>query len=112
MHEYEDIPGAAVEDTVVPARGSWSRRIDKGQVLRIVDLEGRQAVDFLCYNAHDTEDRYAAADTMKKVASTPGRVAAGAAKSMTPKTPGETPAKKATKRRASPKRRRAAPAAT
>jgi len=54
----------------------------------------------------------AAADTMKKVASAPGRVAAGAAKSMTPKTPGETPAKKATKRRASPKRRRAAPAAT
>ena len=65
MHEYEEIPRAAVEDTVVPARGSWSRRIDKGQVLRIVDLEGRQAVDFLCYNAHDTEDRYAAADTMK-----------------------------------------------
>jgi len=54
----------------------------------------------------------AAADTMKKVASAPGRVAAGAAKSMTPKTPGETPAKKAAKRRASPKRRRAAPAAT
>ena len=54
----------------------------------------------------------AAADTMKKVASAPGRVAAGAAKSMTPKTPNETPAKKAAKRRASPKRRRAAPAAT
>ena len=66
MHRYEEIPRAAVEDTVVPARGSSrSRRIDKGQVLRIVDLEGRQAVDFLCYNAHDTEDRYAAADTMK-----------------------------------------------
>ena len=30
-----------------------------------MDLGGRQAVDFLCYNAHDTADRYAAADTMK-----------------------------------------------
>ena len=49
----------------MPARGSWSRRIDKGQVLKIVDLEGRQAVDFLCYNAADYGDRYAAADTMK-----------------------------------------------
>src|ERR1043166_4456087 len=34
-------------------------------MLRIVDLEGKQAVDFLCYNAHDHADRYAAADTMK-----------------------------------------------
>ena len=54
-----------IEDTVLPARGSWSRRLDKGQHLRIVDLEGKQAVDFLCYNAHDPADRYAAADTMK-----------------------------------------------
>ena len=36
-----------------------------GQVLRIVDLEGRQAVDFLCYSAADPSERYNAADTMK-----------------------------------------------
>ena len=54
-----------IEDTVVPARGSWSRELAKGEMLRIVDLEGKQAVDFLCYNAHDHADRYAAADTMK-----------------------------------------------
>ena len=54
-----------IEDTIVPARGSWSRSIAKGERLRIVDLEGKQAVDFLCYNAHDHADRYAAADTMK-----------------------------------------------
>jgi urea carboxylase-associated protein 1 len=54
-----------IEDTVLPARGSWSHRLDKGQHLKLVDLEGKQAVDFLCYNAHDYADRYAAADTMK-----------------------------------------------
>ena len=54
-----------IEDTVVQARGSWSRVVRKGEHLRIVDLEGKQAVDFLCYNAHDPADRYAAADTMK-----------------------------------------------
>jgi urea carboxylase-associated protein 1 len=54
-----------LEDTIVPARGSWSRRLEKGETMRIVDLEGKQAVDFLCYNAHDPSDRYAAADTMK-----------------------------------------------
>lgn len=34
-------------------------------MLRLIDLEGRQAVDFLCYSARDHADRYAAADTMK-----------------------------------------------
>ena len=57
--------GDIVEDTVIAARGSWSRRIERGRTLRIIDLEGCQAVDFLCYNADDPDNRYAAADTMK-----------------------------------------------
>ncbi len=60
-----DIAGAVLEDSTIAARASWSRVIEAGQHLRIIDLEGRQAVDFLCYNAHDHADRYAAADTMK-----------------------------------------------
>jgi urea carboxylase-associated protein 1 len=54
-----------VSDEIIPARAGWSRVLARGDVLRLVDLEGRQAVDFLCYNARDYEDRYAAADTMK-----------------------------------------------
>ena len=54
-----------IRDEVIPARAGWSARLARGQVLRLIDLEGRQAVDFLCYNAADHEDRYAAADTMK-----------------------------------------------
>ncbi len=61
----DGITGDIAEDTVIPARGSWSRRIGRGQTLRIIDLEGSQAVDFLCYDADDHDDRYAAADTMK-----------------------------------------------
>ena len=52
-------------DLVIPARGHWSGRVPRGARLRIVDLEGCQAVDFLCYNAADPTDRYCAADTMK-----------------------------------------------
>jgi urea carboxylase-associated protein 1 len=59
------VPGMTLLDEVIPARAGWSRTLTRGQVLRIVDLEGRQAVDFLCYSAADPEDRYAAADTMK-----------------------------------------------
>jgi uncharacterized protein len=54
-----------VEDRVVPAGEPWARVLKQGQILRIVDLEGRQAVDFLCYNAANPEERYNAADTMK-----------------------------------------------
>ncbi|HET6522617.1 MAG TPA: urea amidolyase associated protein UAAP1 [Geminicoccaceae bacterium] len=52
-------------DELIPPGGHWGRRMAAGEVLRIVDLEGRQAVDFLCYDAERTEERYNAADTMK-----------------------------------------------
>ena len=50
---------------VIPPGGYWSGVIPAGKTVRIVDLEGCQAVDFLCYNAHATAERYNAADTMK-----------------------------------------------
>ena len=31
----------------------WSARVGKGDRLRLIDLEGQQAIDFLCYNADD-----------------------------------------------------------
>jgi urea carboxylase-associated protein 1 len=52
-------------DTIVPARQPWAGRIAQGQVLRITDLEGQQAVDFLCYDAEDPTDRYCASNTIK-----------------------------------------------
>jgi urea carboxylase-associated protein 1 len=52
-------------DEVVAACQPWSVRLDTGQTLRLVDLEGQQAIDFLCYNAHDTAERYHAANTVK-----------------------------------------------
>jgi urea carboxylase-associated protein 1 len=59
------VPGRVIDDRIIPARGDWSEIVRAGQVLRIVDLEGRQAVDFLCYSAADPSERYNAADTMK-----------------------------------------------
>jgi uncharacterized protein len=52
-------------DEVIAPGGHWSGVIPAGRRLRIVDLEGCQAVDFLCYNARDPSERYNAADTMK-----------------------------------------------
>ncbi len=57
--------GEIIEDRVVPAGGHWSAVVERGNILRIIDIEGRQAVEFLCYNAADPSERYNAADTMK-----------------------------------------------
>ncbi len=58
-----------LHDEVVPARGRWSRVIDRGETLRIIDTQGKQAVDFLCYNAGDADERYHSPNTMKKAGS-------------------------------------------
>ena len=48
----------------VLAGDPWIHEVKKGQTLRIVDLEGNQAIDTLFYNAHDYADRYSAIDTI------------------------------------------------
>lgn len=52
-------------DETVPAGQPWSGIVARGQILRLTDLEGQQAVDFLCYNAADPAERYSATDTLK-----------------------------------------------
>jgi urea carboxylase-associated protein 1 len=56
----------AVFDTVVDSGAGFSKRIARGQTLRIVDLEGNQAVDTLFYDAHEPSDRYSAVDTIRE----------------------------------------------
>ena len=61
-------PTAALHDFVVEAGDSFVFVIEKGQVVRIVDLEGNQAVDTIFYNAADYSDRYSAQDTIREQA--------------------------------------------
>jgi uncharacterized protein len=63
-HTGRDVAAAVVDVTVGPGE-PWTHVLRHGQVLRIVDVEGNQAVDTLLYNAHDTADRYSAADTVR-----------------------------------------------
>ncbi len=53
-----------LDTTIIPG-GYWGGLIAKGQYLRIIDLDGQQAVDFLCYDAHNPKNRYNAANTIK-----------------------------------------------
>ncbi len=65
MTESKLDPANAVYNYELPAGEPWLHRVKKGQVLRILDLEGNQAVDTLFYNAHDTAERYSANDTLR-----------------------------------------------
>ena len=51
---------------VVPAGAYWIDVVRKGETLRIVDLEGNQAVDTLFFNADDPAEHYSASDTMRE----------------------------------------------
>ncbi len=56
---------ASISDEIVPPGMPWAGIVETGQRLRITDIEGRQGVDFLCYNADRTEERYHAPNTLK-----------------------------------------------
>jgi urea carboxylase-associated protein 1 len=56
----------AVFDQVVESGLGFSRRIARGQTLRIVDVEGNQAVDTLFFDADDPTNRYSAVDTLRE----------------------------------------------
>ncbi|MGD9504199.1 MAG: urea amidolyase associated protein UAAP2 [Syntrophobacteraceae bacterium] len=56
----------AAYDETVPAGVYWRHRLARGEVLRIVDLHGNQAVDTLFYNAADPTERYSPNNTMRE----------------------------------------------
>jgi urea carboxylase-associated protein 1 len=60
----EGLNGQIIHDETVPARAPWMHGVKAGQTLRIIDLQGNQAVDFLIYAADDDAERYSAQDTI------------------------------------------------
>ncbi len=57
-------PATAVIDHTVAAGEPYLLRVQRGQTLRIVDLEGNQAVDVIFYNADDPAEHYSATETL------------------------------------------------
>jgi urea carboxylase-associated protein 1 len=58
-------PASALADETHPAGEPWMKTLRRGQTLRIVDLEGNQAVDTLFYNADDPQERYSLTHTIQ-----------------------------------------------
>jgi len=59
-------PADAMLDQICLAGDPWMATVRAGQILRILDLEGNQAVDTLFYSAANAEERYSAADTIAR----------------------------------------------
>lgn len=56
----------AIADFYQPAGEPWLHKVKRGQILRIIDLEGNQAVDTIFYNADDTAESYSVTDTLQR----------------------------------------------
>lgn len=54
----------AILNEICPAGEAWTGLVKQGQTLRIVDLEGNQAVDTLLINAHNPNERYSPSQTI------------------------------------------------
>lgn len=59
-------PEAAVSRTLIPAGEPSLTELKAGQTLRILDLEGNQAVDTLFYSAANPRERYDVQRTLRK----------------------------------------------
>lgn len=55
-----------LRDEVIPANAPWSGLVKKGEILRIEDSHGCQAVDTLFYSATDMGERYSSQDTLRE----------------------------------------------
>lgn len=60
------IPNNAILDEICNAGDPWMAKLKKGQIFRILDLEGNQAVDTLFYNANNAEERYSTTETITR----------------------------------------------
>lgn len=66
LQESKQNPEDAVYTKKVEAGTGWMHVLRKGQILRITDLHGNQAVDTIFFNANKTAERYNANNTMRE----------------------------------------------
>jgi uncharacterized protein YcgI (DUF1989 family) len=52
MRRYP-VPGRIVKEWIIPAKEYSAFTLRRGQVLRFVDIEGKQVPDLVCFNEHD-----------------------------------------------------------
>jgi urea carboxylase-associated protein 1 len=59
----EAVPGTVVLEHVMPPGQPWAGPVLKGQVLRLIDLEGQQVGDFVGFNLHRVDEKFSPPNT-------------------------------------------------
>ena len=59
----ESTPGRIVLEHLMPPGAPWAGPVLKGQVLRLIDVEGKQVGDFVCFNLHRVEEKFSPPNT-------------------------------------------------
>ena len=57
LGEANKVDGEVIKEWVLPAQKELGLTVTKGQVIRIIDIEGQQVSDFVCFNAHDKDEK-------------------------------------------------------
>lgn len=60
----EIVKGVVIREIAVEPGGYLAIEVKKGQVLRIIDMEGHQVADFVCFNLHRLEERLSPQNTI------------------------------------------------
>ncbi len=57
LGEASKVDGEVVGEWLLPPGEGLGVTVKKGQVIRVIDLEGQQVLDFVCFNAHDKDEK-------------------------------------------------------
>jgi urea carboxylase-associated protein 1 len=60
----EEIRGKVFREEIVPPGRPFAVELRKGQVLRLIDLEGQQVADLVCFNLHRLEEKLSTHNTL------------------------------------------------
>jgi urea carboxylase-associated protein 1 len=58
-------PGRVIFETTLPPRGRMAREIERGEVLRVVDVEGKQVGDLIAFNRADLGEKFWISNTIR-----------------------------------------------
>ena len=58
-----DPPGPILRDEMLEARGRTAFTVDRGQTVRVVDVDGQQVADFVCFRRPDTSEKLSVHNT-------------------------------------------------
>ena len=62
---YASVAGRVILETTLPPRGRIAHEIERGQIMRVVDLEGRQVGDLVAFNRANLAEKFWISNTVR-----------------------------------------------